>query len=284
MLVDFKQASYWCMEKGDFILNNNFRRNKILHYFNGNFYDQFNNILSYKMLENLCKSNELINNGWELYTTWDHVDRNKLYAYHRETPESFKKKQLCYLDCVKHYYMHYLPKINIVFIDVRTKIYEPTPVQKLLRLKSYYEYHINTGVFKYLYEIKKHQSNELKDTKFIFIRDKKESAKDSALIQLYLNKYHIEIFDTLYREDDDKEKEMTYDLIMNCIYRCGWFYQVNDYVIIDNHPYVTDISAKILTAEDRTITSSIISYKKHLGGLNYVQTRKAIQMLKTYFG
>jgi hypothetical protein len=80
--MKFEQALYWA-KCGDFITNNRFRHQKILHYYKGQLYDQYGNIMSIKMIKNLTSSELNFSMGWYIYDTYENINQDIMTYYHK---------------------------------------------------------------------------------------------------------------------------------------------------------------------------------------------------------
>lgn len=272
MLKSFMEASYWA-KKGDFLINSRFRTTKIIHYFKNNYYDQFGNILSEKMLSQLCAENALIDKGWRIYANCDNIDIYKLIRYHKMSTEEFTKKDLSYIDCIGTDFSKPRPDVKVIFLDIPTKICEKTPFSLSNITKDDV---ISEKPIKLVHKL----LNTYADTLLVAINEVPRSD-----IQYYLDRYDVEYDDTLHNiskgESDVSEHIIDYCDIEGWLEHASFKYSISGFVIIDGNIRLRNHSekSKFETFKQHTVTSSKRNIKKETRGITNRDVRKATKIL-----
>jgi hypothetical protein len=272
MLRSFMEARYWA-KKGDFLINSRFRTTKIIHYFKNNYYDQFGNILSEKMLSQLCVENTLIDKGWRIYANCDNIDIYKLIRYHKMPIEEFTKKDLSFIDCINADFSKPRPDVKVVFLDIPTKICEKTPLSLSNITKDNV---ISDKPIRLVHKL----LNKYVDTLLVAINEVPRSD-----IQYYLDKYDVEYDDTLY--NINKSKQGVSECISDYCDIEGWLehasfkYSISGFVIIDGNVRLRKHieKSKFEIFKKHTIMSSKRNIKKETRGITNRDVHKAIKIL-----
>lgn len=272
MLRSFMEASYWA-KRGDFLINSRFRTTKIIHYFKNNYYDQFGNILSEKMLLQLCAENTLIDRGWSIYANCDNIDIRKLIEYHKMSTEEFTKKGLSFIDCIGTDFSKPRPDVKVVFLDIPTKICENTPFSLSNITKDNV---ISERPIRLVHKL----LNKYVNTLLVAINEVSRSD-----IQYYLDKYDVEYDDTLYNIGEGEPDVFGYITdyydIEGWLEHASFMYSISGFVIIDGNIRLRKHreKSKFETFKEHTVMSSKRNIKKETRGITNRDVRKAIKIL-----